>query len=175
MKIFITGHTRGLGESLYNIFKDEHDCVGISKSTGHHVGKKQSEIIQEAQDCDLFINNAEYKFAQVQLFERLAAVWWDDPTKTILNINSWTRLTKLNDPEVFAKKELHKRASRLTDERGPRKCRVINITPGHIKTSDSSSQPKLEMNEVVQAVQWCISLPQHIEVSDIYIRAISDK
>lgn len=53
MKVRITGHTRGLGNALYNHYIDQgHDVIGFdSKNT-------IDEIIEVSKGCDLFINNA---------------------------------------------------------------------------------------------------------------------
>ena len=52
MKVRITGHTKGLGKSLYNYFKDKfEDVVGFDSSN------TVDEIIEQSKNCDLFINN----------------------------------------------------------------------------------------------------------------------
>jgi len=52
MKVRITGHTKGLGKSLYNYFKDKFEDV-----KGFDSSNTVDEIIEQSQDCDLFINN----------------------------------------------------------------------------------------------------------------------
>ena len=52
MKVRITGHTKGLGKSLYNYFKDKFEDV-----KGFDSSNTLDEIIEQSQDCDLFINN----------------------------------------------------------------------------------------------------------------------
>ena len=52
MKVRITGHTKGLGKSLYNYFKDKfEDVIGFDSSN------TVDEIIEQSKNCDLFINN----------------------------------------------------------------------------------------------------------------------
>ena len=52
MKVRITGHTKGLGQSLYNHFKEKfEDVVGFDSSS------TVDQIIEQSKNCDLFINN----------------------------------------------------------------------------------------------------------------------
>lgn len=73
MKVIITGHTRGLGNRLYNFFlKDKnHSVIGLSRSQGYDLKYSLEKIIEIADGCDLFINNAYCGTAQNQLLQRL--------------------------------------------------------------------------------------------------------
>jgi len=70
MKIVITGHTQGIGQQLYYHWKEqEHEVVGLSRSTGHDFEVHLEEIKQEIQSADLFVNNANIGDSQLQLIE----------------------------------------------------------------------------------------------------------
>lgn len=67
MKVRITGHTKGLGQSLYNHFTSKfEDVVGFDSSS------TIEEIIAQSKNCDLFINNAYTDDnLQIKLLEQL--------------------------------------------------------------------------------------------------------
>lgn len=76
MKIVITGHTNGLGLSIYNHFKQKPDYVvtGISRTTGHDLSTdldKVVELIKETK-CDYFFNNAYVDDVQSKLLRELS-------------------------------------------------------------------------------------------------------
>jgi hypothetical protein len=72
MKIGITGHTSGIGLSLFKKYKDlDFSVVGFSRSSGHDIGNKEvrNEILN--QPFDLFINNAYHETGQNALLQEL--------------------------------------------------------------------------------------------------------
>ena len=92
MKVRITGHTRGLGKSLYNQFKAlGHDVKGYSLSTGYDINSQEDrqKIIADCKDADVFINNVHYGFVQVKLL-RSAFTYWQKKNKVIINMSSTT-------------------------------------------------------------------------------------
>lgn len=65
MKIGITGHTQGLGNSLFDYYQSlGHECVGFSRSNGYDITLKFDDIVNELKHFDLFINNAPIKQAE---------------------------------------------------------------------------------------------------------------
>jgi nucleoside-diphosphate-sugar epimerase len=58
MKVAITGHTRGIGQALFNeLTKKGHLVVGYSRSTGYDISEidTQTKILEEIKDYDVFI------------------------------------------------------------------------------------------------------------------------
>lgn len=91
MKIAITGHTRGLGAELVKCFEFKgHSVMGFSRSNGHDISKTvdRVNIIKEASECDVFINNAYWGFAQVDLLNGMYAAWSKRSNKYIINVGS---------------------------------------------------------------------------------------
>lgn len=65
-KVVITGNTRGIGLNFYQHFLSKQwHVVGFNSSTG------LDHVVQECEDCDLFINNAYADGKQIELFELL--------------------------------------------------------------------------------------------------------
>jgi NADP-dependent 3-hydroxy acid dehydrogenase YdfG len=90
MKIAITGHTRGFGNSLYKIFKSqEHDVWGFSRSNGFDIGNNliREQIINEILDFDIFINNAYHPQGQIDMLIEILK-YWDNTEKIIVNVSS---------------------------------------------------------------------------------------
>jgi hypothetical protein len=57
MKIAITGHTAGLGKSLFEYFSKNHECVGFSTSNGYDITTTYDDIVKQIADVDVFFNN----------------------------------------------------------------------------------------------------------------------
>lgn len=86
-KYCITGHTAGIGEGLYQRLSP--NAIGFSLSTGYNINKKvdRQRIVQESQDCDVFINNATDGMGQTLLL----IDWFNAYKKTdkiIINVGS---------------------------------------------------------------------------------------
>lgn len=70
MKIGITGHTSGIGQTLYEYFKETHEVIGFSRSNGYDIDTDSEKIIKEVSNFDLFINNANSSNGQETLLEK---------------------------------------------------------------------------------------------------------
>jgi len=69
---FITGHTRGLGKSLYDYFVEiGWNVQGFAHSNGWDIEKDFEKIASVSKGCDLFINNAYANGAQIELVKAL--------------------------------------------------------------------------------------------------------
>lgn len=181
MKVAITGHTKGIGKSLYDALTDGgHEVLGFSRSNGYDIYyySHQKRIIEESVDCDLFINNAWNGFHQVEIFEWIYKEWQDEQ-KTIVNVNSRARWGKSDSPDVYrtSKRELAKKANSavLLD----RCCRIINVSPGYVYTERVKNivgdTPTLTVDEARDIIMWAIQQPQHIEIGELSFWAITDK
>ena len=86
-KYAVTGHTMGIGKSLYNRLSP--NCIGFSKSTGYDITKKidRCRIIDQVSDCDIFINNATDGIGQTFLLTDLFNEW-KNTSKIIINVGS---------------------------------------------------------------------------------------
>ena len=59
MKLYITGHTSGLGKELYDFFKQAgHEVTGFSKSNGYDLDENLIDIVNQVDADSIFINNA---------------------------------------------------------------------------------------------------------------------
>ena len=90
MKIAITGHTSGIGLSLYTKFKTlGHDVIGFSRSTGYDIGSDDvcRKLLDEIADCEVLVNNAYHSIGQNRILARILNEW-NGTKKTVINISS---------------------------------------------------------------------------------------
>jgi hypothetical protein len=72
MKVAITGHTAGIGKELYNYFSRKNaEVIGMSRSNGYDLETSVDSIIENAKDCDIFIDNAYRDEKQLELLNGL--------------------------------------------------------------------------------------------------------
>jgi NAD(P)-dependent dehydrogenase (short-subunit alcohol dehydrogenase family) len=174
MKIAVTGHTKGIGKAIADLYYTD-EVVGFSSSNGYDLSDSTTvdKIITSSINCDIFVNNAYHGTAQVDIFEKLLTHWNNDPTKTIVNINSRTIYNPPNQRQYTADKKLL-RGSAVTAIRDfNRKCRIININPGYVKTDMTSSvhdqYKMLTPEQLAQMIKWCLDQPQGIEVGELSV------
>ena len=99
MNIAITGHTSGIGLALYNKFIEEnYNVLGFSKKTGHDISLESTRqsILDQIQNCDIFVNNAWHITGQLELLKEVMCLW-DGTEKYIVNISSNVKIL----PETF--------------------------------------------------------------------------
>ena len=161
MRIALTGHTSGIGLALT---KQCNNWIGFSRSNGFNINNPE-RIVREATECNVFVNNAHDKFAQVDL---LYAIWneWKDKDKQIVCISSLSPdVTKKHMHPYSAEKcALDHACEQLQNSKG--KCRVINIKPGFVDTprvaSTYSKIHKMDPNYIAKVILWCIRQPEYL-------------
>jgi NAD(P)-dependent dehydrogenase (short-subunit alcohol dehydrogenase family) len=177
MKIAITGHTRGIGKAVADLYHADQIC-GFSLSNGFDVSAEPSrqQIVLDSEHCDVFINNAYHETGQLKMFEQIYQCWKLVPGKTIVNINSKVKYSGfVKGSYVVSKKQLYSaalQAIRDTD----RKCRVININPGFVETDLISRTNKkvlagrmMSVTDLAGLIGWCINQPAHIEIAELSV------
>ena len=174
MKIAITGHTKGIGKAIADLFYSD-EVVGFSRSNGFNLEDNETinRIVDSSLACDVFVNNAYYALAQVDMFERLLSFWKHDPSKTIVNINSRTIYNSPNQRQYTSDKKLLRSSAVNAIRDIERRCRVININPGYVKTDMTSSvhaqYNMLTPEQLANMVKWCLDQPQSIEVGELSV------
>ena len=173
MKIAVTGHTKGIGKAIADLYKEqENEVIGFSRSTGYDISSVETinNIITQSIDCDVFINNAYHDFAQCDLLEGIFDKWKDDPNKTIVNIISRAKYG-LGKAKFYGqtKIELYTKAKKMmfSDKR----CRIININPGYVRT-DMVAHVDVKMlttEQLAKMIKWCLDQPQGIEIGELSV------
>jgi NADP-dependent 3-hydroxy acid dehydrogenase YdfG len=173
MKIAITGHTKGIGKAIADLYYTD-EVVGFSRSNGYDIAQPSDidRIITESAECNIFVNNAYHDFAQCDLLERMFKLWKNDPTKTIVNIISRARYG-LGKAKFYGqtKMELYTKAKSImfSDKR----CRIININPGYVKTDMvshvSDTVKMMSPEQLASMIKWCLDQPQGVEVGELSV------
>jgi NADP-dependent 3-hydroxy acid dehydrogenase YdfG len=172
MKVSITGHTKGIGKAIANLYTD---VIGFSRSNGYDIGNPVDvqRIVTESAHCDVFVNNAYHSTAQTVIFESLLELWHTDPSKTIVNINSRTIYNGPNQRQYTTDKKLLRSSAVNAIRDVDRKCRVININPGYIKTDMTQAVHEkfnmLSPEQLATMIKWCLDQPQGIEVGELSV------
>lgn len=174
MKIAITGHTKGIGRAIADLYYTD-EVLGFSRSNGYDIANPADvdKIVSSSLDCSVFVNNAYYGTSQVDIFEKLLVHWNSDPTKTIVNINSRTIYNGPNQRQYTSDKKMLRTSAVNAIRDYNRKCRVININPGYIKTdmtAEVHDQYKmLTPEQLANIIKWCLDQPQGIEVGELSV------
>ena len=180
-KIAITGHTRGIGEALFNRLDNEnYEVRGYSKSNGFNILRPNGVIKDIVDwDADVFVNNAYAPEAQSRLLYKIYEQWVDKP-KLIINmgatssdsINNFAQLGYNPDwtPYVSDKARLDWASLQLSNQFQPGKCRVTMIKPGFVDT-DSTAWLKglvddimMTPDSVAEMIEWVIELEDNTQM-----------
>lgn len=177
MKVAITGHSTGIGKSLYEILKlSDYEVVGFSRSNGWDFCQTATRtkffntIVADKFDC--FVNNA-YPYSKVKTFEGflqvelLNNVWllWQNQNKQIINISSISSevVKKFYHPYSIHKKALDDTVRQLRNiSINPH---IINIRPGYVDTPSVktiTNVKKCQPDEVALLIQHAMEHPLRI-------------
>lgn len=170
MKVAITGHTKGIGKSIYDILSKNHEVSGFSRSNGYDISKFYEVIVNNCLNYDVFINNAYCHNYQLLIFNKLLDAWKYNGDKTIINIGSramYTQFTEAYSPYALHKRQLHDASIKhvFSGKADERRCRVITICPGQLVDEFECLHP----DDVAKVVEFALNLPQHIELGSIGI------
>ena len=160
MKIAITGHTSGIGLALT---KQCNNWIGFSRSNGYDINNPKPWFHRQAMRCDVFVNNAHDRYAQVDL---LYKVWeeWKDQNKQIVCISSVSPDVTKNKMWTYSTEKcaLNHACEQLQNSKG--KCRIINIKPGYIDTPRvaGTDEYKMDPNYIAKLILWSIRQPEYL-------------
>ena len=169
MKVVVTGHTSGLGKTLYDRLLEQHHVIGLSRTNGHDLSKDMNQFLIE--NFDVYINNAYHSYAQVDLLYQLF-----DRNKyrkcTIINIGSVSADGNKDTVNEYAihKSALEKACSQLqlidTD------CKVIHLKLGRMNTPMTDSRkeyPRIDTDYIANVVEWMLHQPEKIFLKNLTI------
>lgn len=140
LKIAITGHTSGIGLSLYNRFKDlGHEVIGFSRSTGHDISIPDVcySLLDTLNDFDVFVNNAYDPVGQNRLLSGILNNW-NGTEKSVINISSNIVSVPYSYFDKFQPVQEYRTSKIVNNDivnsyKGT--VRVLNVLPEGVKTN----------------------------------------
>jgi len=136
MKIAITGHTSGIGKTLFDYFVS-YSPMGFSRNNGHDINhvEDRKKIVNQCIDCDVFINNAYSDGTNSQLYMlREIHSAWASKDKLIINISS--RITDFVLPSSSPERlyQTHKKEQDAFCLGKIRSPQIVNLKLGMVDT-----------------------------------------
>lgn len=171
MHIVITGHTKGLGQSLLKHFESMgHTVQGFSHSTGFdiNVAEHREKIIEAAEAADIFVNNAwgedHHNFDSVQdgqtvLLKKMIECWHGHKNKRILNISSKACFNETADSVILKNYSEIKRTQNqmITDRIWQYGPHILNVILGC--TDTTLSEPFIgNKMDPVHVSKWIVDM-----------------
>lgn len=124
MKVAVTGHYSGLGKELFELFPNS---IGFDLENGFDIKNLDhlNNIVYQAKDCDVFINNAYNNVGQINLLQLFFDIWrFTD--KTIVTIGSAASDHTNLKYDDFGLYPAHKKALEMA-------CEILNNTNRNCK------------------------------------------
>jgi NAD(P)-dependent dehydrogenase (short-subunit alcohol dehydrogenase family) len=169
-RIFITGHTRGIGKAIFELYKSKgFMCHGVSKSQGLDVDKDCELIAQQMANFKYIVLNAYAKDSQLRMLKEIIKLYQDDD-KHIAVITSTSGTPAGMDSSLKEqeynwycknKKELIEFIEKSQQDLYEKPIQIYDICPDTVKTDMSKGlwdeYPKLDVRDVAECVDMCFS------------------
>lgn len=173
MKYVITGHTKGLGQILYNYFSQQHDVLGLSKSQGFDIS---NDDIRPFIDGDtVFINNA-YDFNDHLAQSRLVHAAYRCCDHRQIVIGSYTSdftHQKTTGPQLYSIGKLAVEAA--SNQMFAADKNITLVKPGYIDVESASHADVVKINpvEISKLIDELVAKPYRTKVVTIVQEPLS--
>ena len=179
MKVAVTGHTNGIGQGLYRYFETQgYEVHGYSRSNGYTLPDAEHRVLNEIDDCDIFVNNAYPVSSQIFFVKHLWPRWVDKNKKIIVIGSIAAHLQFELEIQEYQqqKKELDILCKSLRYSSMNSACSIISIHPGYTMTNLYNISPLifppidqcLTVDQVVSVVDY--ALTSSLKIDDIVVR-----
>ena len=174
-RIFITGHTRGIGKAVFDLYKSkDYLCYGISKSTGLDIDKDCDVIVQQMSNFKYIVLNAYDKDSQLRMLKSIIERYKNEPKKiAVITSTSGTRAgmdSSLKHQEYNwyckNKKALIEYIEKAQQDLFDKPIQIYDVCPDTVQTDMSEGlweeYPKLDADEVAECVDMCFTKSYNI-------------
>ena len=174
-RIFITGHTRGIGKAIFDLYKNKNFlCHGVSKSTGMDVDKDCDAIVKQMANFQYIVLNAYEKDSQLRMLQMIVERYQDDPKKiAVITSTSGTPAgldSSLKHQEYNwyckNKKQLIEFIEKAQQDLYDYPIQIYDVCPDTVDTDMSDGlweeYPKLNAEDVAECVDMCFSKSYNI-------------
>lgn len=178
MKVVITGHTRGIGKAIAEVFSNNNfEIIGFSKSAGYDISDQsvRQQILNASVDADVFINNAYDHVGQTELLKGIIEQW-EGTDKFIVNMSSKLVFFP-GDPAAFGEffetyiedKKLQNKI--ISDRHHIALPMLLNVMPGLVETEMAGvfDAKKLEPSAVANTIFNLYKSKDSIAVQEIIV------
>tara|TARA_Y100000114_G_scaffold101330_1_gene94499 strand:- start:3868 stop:4446 length:579 start_codon:yes stop_codon:yes gene_type:complete len=169
-RIFITGHTRGIGKAVFDLYKSKNYlCYGVSKSTGLDIDKDCDVIVKQMANFKYIVLNAYAKDSQLKMLKEIIRNYQhDEKHVAVITSTSGTsagmdRSFKEQEYNWYCKnkKELIEFIEKSQQDLYDKPIQIYDICPDTVKTDMSEGlweeYPKLLAEEVAECVEMCFT------------------
>jgi len=183
LRVAITGHTSGIGHAFAEWFANRgHEVIGMSRANGFDI-RDADRVVDHAQHCDIFINNAWQGFDQSTLMYLLHDRWFGDQTKLIIVVSSARSIKPTEYHTGDPARNLYKTSKHSLEQ----SCihlwnhnpypRICLFRPGHTDTdfTAKSTRPKMPADQLISYFMNCLACaPTAMFLQEITIREPHD-
>lgn len=172
-KVAITGHSKGLGQILFERYKKKGlDVFGASRQNGFDLNdnKKLDLFCDSIRDYDLLINNAPGPFQKHVLRKMFQE--WKGKEKIIMNIGSrTTQFSVAQAMDYGTEKAALDFFARSAQHFGEKFPHVLLIRPGFFGGNRSRSKPveKIEIADVAELVEFMVDNVDRFRIFDMVV------
>ena len=169
-RIFITGHTRGIGKAVFDWYKAKnYFCYGVAKSEGLDIDSDCDAIVEQMANFKYIVLNAYAKDSQLRMLKRIIELYQnDDKHVAVITSTSGTSAgidSSLKKQEYNwyckNKKELIEFIEQSQQDLYEKPMQIYDICPDTVKTDMSEGlweeYPKLDVKDVAECVDMCFS------------------
>ena len=165
MKCIVTGHTSGIGKAIFEHFQSKgYEVIGLSRSNGYDISTEQDRILELANGCDIFVNNAYHDTCQLALLEKLKT-----SVKNMIVVGSvaadWANIWKGYGLNKF---ELQERCKELALEDNPSICNVFYLKLAFCENAQwpifVDSKYKATFADILEIIDMWIKIPKIFSV-----------
>ena len=174
-RIFITGHTRGIGKAIFDRFKaNNYYCYGVSKSEGFDIEDDCDIIVRQMSNFDYIVLNAYSKNSQLEMLKKIIEQYQEENKKiAIITSTSGTpagidNSFKEQEYNWYCdnKKRLIQYIEKAQQDLYDKPIHLYDICPDTVKTDMSDGlweeYPKLSPQDVAEAVEMCFTKKYNI-------------
>jgi hypothetical protein len=182
MKLLITGHTYGLGKAIWDNLNNDHELVGISRSTGYDLTDHETvlKVIDMSIDFDHVLNICKVDPAQTDILLGIHQLW-DERKKRgkIISIGgltesfSWNmiRMAPVHQTSYIGAKhnlaKAHFDLSSIHPYRSQPQSVLIRPLNIGMRENERRDEPYLLESEVVEVIKFALERNYYLSTIDL--------
>lgn len=168
-KIFITGHKRGIGKAVYDLFSSKNwHCEGVSTSDGFDVEEDHVKILEMMEKFDVIVLNAYKGQSQIEMLKAIVENYKESYKKIIVITSTsgtdvgrdWKEKSQTYVEYCAHKKELIEYIEKVQQILFDKPLNIYDVCPDTVDTDMTkhlwTDYPKLEASHVAECVWDCV-------------------